>query len=1500
MALPIPPKTASEPPRALTAAEALTPLIVSTYKSPVITCYINGRRTVIDNPNPYWTLLDYIRAQPNLKGTKLGCGEGGCGACTVVLQVPDSRDGKKRIKHLAVNACLFPLVGIDGKHVVTVEGIGNVDRPHPLQERIAKMHGSQCGFCTPGIVMSLYAMVRNAYDPETKRFSLSERDIEMEGHLDGNLCRCTGYKPILNAAKTFIVEDLEGQLLEDNDGKIASEEERLEREIVSAVKGACGGSSTGSCGRPGGCCRDIPSDSDSSKSKSQASTPPTEPANPSDEESIPAILEEKEEPRPDSAVGGTTYAMPLKSKESVDAAKEIKTSTSLETAISSSKAGVPVIQFKEYVPDTELIFPPALWKYEPQPLCYGNDRKIWFRPTKLEHLTELKDAYPSAKLVGGASEVQVEVRFKNSDFAVSVYISDIPELKHTKLPPDAELETAKEVVIAANTPLSELEAICKEVYKTLGKRAMILEALRKQLRYFAGRQIRNVASLAGNIATASPISDANPVLLAAGATLEALSKTGSVDLPMSEFFVAYRTTSLSPDAILNKIRIPLPAANVREVTKAYKQAKRKDDDIAIVTAAFRVRLDSEGMVEDVCLVYGGMAPTTKTSPKTQEALLGKRWFHSETLDIALATLLQDYDLPYGVPGGMADYRKTLTLSLFFRFWHESAAELGLGEMDGQVVDEIHRSISTGTRDDYNPFEQRVVGKQIAHLSALKQCTGEAEYIDDMPRFERELYGGLVMSSKAHAKILNIDYEPALAMPGVVGYIDKNDMPEGMNIWGSIRKDEPFFAEGEVRHHGQVIAMVYAETALQAQAAARAVKVEYETLPVILTIDEAIEANSYFPHGKMLKKGLAIDGKMDEAFAKCDHIFQGQTRMGGQEHFYLETNSALVIPSGEDGCMEVWSSTQNTMETQEFVSAVTGVPSNRINARVKRMGGGFGGKESRSVPFACYLAVAAKKEKRPMRLMLNRDEDMLLSGQRHPVQARWRVGTDKEGRLLAMDADVYDNAGFSQDMSGAVMDRCLTHFDNSYQCPDVWLRGHVCKTNTHSNTAYRGFGAPQGMYFAETIMYNIAEGLNIDIDDLRLRNLYKIGEHTPFHQFIDGDWHVPLLLEQLRGSSEYDARKKAVADFNANNRWKKRGICLVPTKFGLSFATALHLNQAGAYIKIYADGSVLLHHGGTEMGQGLYTKMCQIAAQELGTPLDAIFTQDTATYQIANASPTAASSGSDLNGMAVKNACDQLNERLKPYRESLGEGATLKEIAHAAYLDRVNLAANGFWKMPRIGYKWGNYDINTVKPMYYYFTQGAGVTEVELDLLTGDHTVLRTDLMMDVGNSINPAIDYGQIEGAFIQGLGLFTMEETLWTRTGELFTRGPGTYKIPGFSDIPQTFNVSLLRADNDGTPLSWNHLRTVQSSKGIGEPPLFLGCTVFFALREAVKAARKMNGKPTGEMGAGEMQVGKGRWKLDSPATAERLRLAVGDGLVERAEVRRREGERNFFVAVA
>ncbi|CAI0643803.1 unnamed protein product [Colletotrichum noveboracense] len=1474
--------------------ETLSSLIKSTYQTSVLKFFVNGRPVTVKNPNPDWVLLDWIRAQDGLKGTKLGCGEGGCGACTVVLQVAE---GDRTNKHLAVNACLYPLIGVDGKSLITIEGLGNVNHPHPLQERIAKMHGTQCGFCTPGIVMSLYALVRNSY--RNGKFHLTHSDVELQGHLDGNLCRCTGYKPIFEAARTFVTEDLNGVLAkadedEENLGPSPPLSEDDEDGFLSSVN------KPGSCGRPGGCCRDNPKPTDINDVVAQ-----TEPSPPTseDDEDI------KNSPTSNKAgscgrKGGCCRDGPKEKASSCLPVEEEPSPNMMDTPISAPRSKEEPITSNQpdemvtkqilvpYDPTTEPIFPPTLWKYQPRPICYGDDRRLWFKPTNLEQLLQLKAAYPAAKIVGGASETQIEVRFKKLAYQVNVFAADIAELNTFREPlpqTQAELSALDEIFIPGNFTLSKVEELCSDLYGKLGPRAFAFEALRRQLRYFAGRQIRNVASLAGSLATASPISDSAPVLLAAGAKVVVTSHAkGTFDIPLSSWFIRYRTTALPEDGVITQIVVPLPPAGAREVTKAYKQAKRKDDDIAIVTAGLRVRLDEDGFVEDCAFAFGGMAPTTVMAEKAQEAVRGKRWGEAATLEIATDALLEQFDLAYGVPGGMAQYRRVLTISMFFRFWHEVVHELGLAKVSADLIQEIHRDISSGYRDNFTASMKnrgtQTVGRPIPHLSALKHCTGEAEYLDDMPRQHNELFGALVLAKRAHAELVSVDYTEALGMPGVVGYIDKNSPAKGTNIWGAVVHDEELFAEDTICYYGQVIALIYAETALQARAAADRVEVVYKDLPAIITIDEAINAESFFKHGKQLRKGDAVEGSLAEAWSNCDHIIEGTTKMGGQEHFYLETNAALAIPHIEDGSMEVYCSTQNLMENQVFVAQVLGLPMSRVNMRVRRMGGAYGGKESRSTPIAMYIALAARSANRPVRMMLNRDEDMAITGQRHPFQSRWKVGVSSHGKIQVLDMDVYNNGGASLDMSGAVMDRACTHIDNCYSIPHAWIRGWVCKTNTVSNTAFRGFGGPQGMYICESMMYKISEALHIDVDELRRRNLYEIGQRTPFLQEITDDFHVPTMLDQLTVNSDYEKRKAAIREFNSKHRFKKRGISKIPTKFGLSFATAVHLNQAGAYVKIYEDGSVLLHHGGTEMGQGLYTKMAQVAAEELGVSVDEVFNKDSQTDQVANASPTAASSGSDLNGQAVKNACDQLRERLAPYREKYGADAPMSKIAHAAYTDRVNLAANGFWKMPRIGYEWGNW--KDPLPMYYYWTQGVAISEVELDTLTGDSTVLRTDIMMDIGRSINPAIDYGQIEGAFIQGQGLFTMEESLWTKSGELFTKGPGTYKIPGFSDIPQQFNVSTLQHDSEGNPISWSKLRSIQSSKGTGEPPLFLGCTVFFALREAVKAAREMNH-------VREPLV------LNSPATAEKLRLAVGDPLVRRAAVKVKEGEKEWFTRI-
>lgn len=590
-------------------------------------------------------------------------------------------------------------------------------------------------------------------------------------------------------------------------------------------------------------------------------------------------------------------------------------------------------------------------------------------------------------------------------------------------------------------------------------------------------------------------------------------------------------------------------------------------------------------------------------------------------------------------------------------------------------------------------------------------------------------------------------------------------------------------------------------------------------------------------------------------------------------------------------------------SQAFAAKVLGVQSNKITVRVKRLGGGFGGKETRCVLLSTIIALAAQKVNRPVRCMLNRDEDMVMSGQRHPFLGKWKVGVNKDGKLQALELDVFNNAGWSFDLSPAVCERAMTHSDNCYYIPNVHVRGRLCKTNTMSNTAFRGFGGPQGMFITESFMSEVADRLGMPVEKLREINMYKDGQETHFNQKIE-DWHVPLMYKQVQEEADYANRRKEVQEFNRAHKWRKRGLALIPTKFGISF-TALWLNQAGALVHIYHDGSVLVAHGGTEMGQGLNTKIITLAAEALGVPIQDVHVSETGTNTVANTSPTAASASSDLNGYAVWNACQQINERLAPYREKLGPGAKMKDLAHAAYFDRVNLSANGHYRTPEIGYVWGE---NRGK-LFYYFTQGVTAAETEVDLLTGTWTCRRADIKMDVGRSINPSIDYGQIEGAFAQGLGLFTMEESLWLRSGPaagtLFTRGPGAYKIPGFRDVPQVLNVSLLKG------VSWDNLRTIQRSRGVGEPPLFMGSAVFFAIRDALVAARAdygvvprllggdggWNHAGIGEDAAGD--EGDGLLRLESPATPERIRLSCVDPIMTRARVLPKEGEKNFFIAI-
>ncbi|KAF7303760.1 Xanthine dehydrogenase/oxidase [Mycena indigotica] len=1379
--------------------------------------HLNGNPIILDGNSfdPDSTLLDFIRSQgQGHTGTKLGCGEGGCGACTVVIQSRNLRTNQ--IQHLAINACLAPIISVDGKHVITVEGVGSPQNPHPIQERLWKLSGSQCGFCTPGIIMSLYALVRNA----AYRGSLSAAEVELEGALDGNLCRCTGYKPILDAAKTFVGDYLNGELTVPINFEAAN--------LDHAECCANPAPTNKGCGRAD-CCQ----------------------------------LREQSD----------------------------------DLDLTMSPSNFPRFHLKPYKAGTELIYPPSLTKHVPKLLSFGSSSRKWFRPTSLDELLEIKTQYPTAKLVGGSSEIQIEVKIKAASYPISVFISDIPELCRI-WPPSVDRNTFE---FGANVSLAELEQESKALCSTLDPtKSGPIEAIRTQLRYFAGLQIRNVASVGGNIATASPISDLNPVWVAIDAKILAASpEQPEIILPMSQFFTGYRKTALPQNAVIVKIVVPLNTSKDREVVRAYKQAKRRDDDIAIVTACFAMRVSLNGIISHVRLAYGGMAPTVVSATKTQTFLTGKS-FSPKTMEAALDILGLEMHLPFNVPGGMASYRKTLALSFFFKFWTSVSSEVGLAtdalptaSEIADITNLIHRQLSTGRHDNSDPYAQEVVGRQEPHLSGLLQATGAAVYVDDMPKVGNELYGALVLSTRAHAKILSVNASPAIEMEGVVDWVSHSDLPNERSNWwgGGPFIDEVFFAVDEVVAHGQPIGMVVAHSKIIAQKAARAVQIEYEDLPRILTIEEALEQESFHPvYNRFIRRGRPIE----ESLTTSDHVLEGETRMGGQEHFYLETMAVLVVPKLENGEMDVYSSTQGLAETQRWVANVTGVPRNRIVAHAKRLGGGFGGKESRSVHLAAITAVAAKKTRRPVRIMLDRQEDIMTTGQRHPCLTKWKVGFTSEGKLQALSADFYCNAGYSMDLSGGVSDRALAHLENWHllyprrRCSRAVLQDkygtlhHVSLSvilsgRQVSNTAFRGFGGPQGMAVAEHYLEAIADKLNLDIDHVRQINLYQEAQKTPYHQKVL-DWHVPRLLSDCRRGSHYDERKAAVRAFNREHKWRKRGIVLVPTKFGLAFGVKA-LNQGSALVHVYTDGSVLLAHGGVEMGQGLYTKMCQIAAQELRIPLEDVFTSETATNTVINTVPTAASASSDLNGYAVYNACAEINKRLEPYRQKLGPQAPLSALASAAWADRIPLSATGHHATSDLGYEWNN--PNETGNLFHYFTQGVCATEVEVDTLTGDHTVLRVDINMDVGKSLNPAVDYGQIEGAFTQGQGLSTIEESLWLRqTGAIFTTGPGAYKLPGFSDIPQIFNVSLLR------DAEWPNLGSIKASKGVGEPPLFLGCSVALAIRDALKSARA-------DANVHELQ------DFRLPLTSERIRLACKDFLVEKGRVEAKEGQQDFFVHI-
>ena len=737
------------------------------------------------------------------------------------------------------------------------------------------------------------------------------------------------------------------------------------------------------------------------------------------------------------------------------------------------------------------------------------------------------------------------------------------------------------------------------------------------------------------------------------------------------------------------------------------------------------------------------------------------------------------------------------------------------------------------------------GTDVIHESAHLHVTGSATFTDDMPELAGTLYAALIMSPVAHGELIGdgIDRDAILKEHGVVAVYTAKDIP-GENNCGPIVHDDPFLAVGKVEFLGQAVAVVVAREMLYAREAAHKAKVLVKELPPILTIDEAMAAQSFVMPAKGITRGNA-----SEAIAKAPRKVKGSTETGQQEQFYMEGQITYAVPR-EDGQLTLYSSTQHPDGNQREAAAALNLSTNDVEVICRRMGGGFGGKEGNASIFSQSAALAAFKLQKPVKLRVNRDDDMMITGKRHDFRIDYEVGYDDEGRILGADITLLSRCGYSTDYSGPVNDRACLHIDNCYFIPNLKLISHRCKTNTQSATAFRGFGGPQGMFGIETIIEQIANDIGKDPLDVRMLNIYQdpavsgnpATMVTQYGQTI-ADWVGDKVITQVATEAKYRERRDSVNAFNKVNKRRKRGLALVPLKFGISF-TATMLNQGGALLNIYMDGSVSVNHGGTEMGQGLNTKMAQVCADGLGIDLSYVRVTGTDTQKVPNASATSASSGADINGAAIMNATAQMRARLAPVAANMlgckdtdvnfannmahggGKSVEWTAVAKQAWMDRVGLSVAGFYMTPEI-----KYDFATLTGhAFYYYCYGASVSEVEIDTRTGEWWLKAVDIVHDAGKSINPAIDKGQIEGGYVQGMGWLTMEECIWDKKGKFLTHGPSTYKIPVAGDIPEHFNVTLF----DGSNLK----PTPFNSKAVGEPPLMLALSTFFALRDAVSAS--------------------------------------------------------------
>eukprot|EP00462_Mataza_sp_D1_P006273 CAMPEP_0175123580 /NCGR_PEP_ID=MMETSP0087-20121206/2322_1 /TAXON_ID=136419 /ORGANISM="Unknown Unknown, Strain D1" /LENGTH=1330 /DNA_ID=CAMNT_0016405287 /DNA_START=389 /DNA_END=4381 /DNA_ORIENTATION=- len=1317
--------------------------------------------------------VDYIRNVAQLTGTKVGCAEGGCGACGVLLTAPDPLTGK--LTSHTVNSCLHSVAALDGQAITTTEGIGNSQVGFdPIQARLAAKNGSQCGFCSPGMVMSMYGLLQENPNPTHE---------EIEARFDGNLCRCTGYRDILEAMHTFgpSAKDPSSAAAALTSRQSASltagqqqTQEEDERKHVSSVGSACSAAQKRECKNDCGTCNH--------------------------------------------------HSVECGDMEDL-----------LSGPYDLSKRGSK--------------FPPALKHYKPKPYYFADTASdcLWFSVFSTADIFTLLETYSDVpvRIVVGNTSVGVIKYYPpvaGDDPQVFIDVTRVVSLKSVQ-------ETSSSLEVGAAVTITDLVNALQGSASKDRNFAVVARHLLRVANYL----VRNAACWAGNIMLAKTHpdfpSDVVATLCGAGATLAVTDKDGAVQHMSVPAFLDF---ALPVTSLVTSLSIPKAQPNVG--FDSSKVALRHSNAHALVNSSFRFEYSSmcngAAVIQKAFLMFGNLTRGPFFAPKTTDFLVGKA-LNADTLKQALA-ILQGEAVCTPATGHetwvVVDpaYRQSLAQAMFYKFVLGEVNRLAPTSLSPRLTSAANRYIrpvSNGTQAFTPDATTAPVGQPIPKLTATLQASGEARYTSDIVPPVGTLFGCLVLSTSARAKIASIDAVSALAVPGVHSVMTAATLAAmgANNNIGQFPGDEELFASTDVYWVGQPVGMVLADSQATADAAAKDVVVNYTAVSdkPIFTILDAIAANAIFPDNDTCKHIANVaQGDVDKAWAAAEHKIEVDIYTPFQYHFFMETHSA-VASLGEEGAVDLSVSTQDATYTRQAVATAIRQPLNKVNVQVKRVGGAFGGKLSRQSQVAVAATMGAKYTGRSVKIHNDRRLDTIAGAKRQQYLARCKVGYDKDGAITCYWVKFYQNQGYTYDIGFGCSDMCLMWADQCYNIPNFKVEGIMVRTNLPPGTAMRAPGVVNSAFVIEQLIETVASNLKVAPMKIREKNFYALNDVTPYQEKIT-DFSLDKVWQLCKTNAGWEAEQKQIDSFNSANRWRKRGHSMTPVKYGMSVSdykckVLLSVNLG--------DGSITLNHSGVEMGQGINTKVVQTVAYELGRPVNSVVVTTTSTDIAPDCTGTGGSGTSETTCSAALNACATLKAALLPYRKN--PSSTWEEVITAAYNGGVSLTVTGYHAAP-------------ATTPFTYFVWAAAYTQVELDVLTGELEVLKTDIVYDCGNSLNPLLDIGQAEGAFIQGLGLLTCEEVVFDDQGRLRSEGTWEYKPPFHLDIPQSFNITFLDKNPNMAP------GNILSSKASGEPPAIISHSVFFALTNCVKAA--LNDPDSPSSSSVSLQV---------PATAPRIQRA-------------------------